>query len=124
MKNKLDLGIIDIKPFVPSKDYTLSLNFYNAMGFSTLWRDDQLALMAYDGFKFFLQNFYQKEFAENFVMHLLVANADDWWIKTNQLFITTEYPYTITEPEDKEWGMREFTFLDPSGVLWRIANNI
>lgn len=66
MENTSNLDIIEIKPFVPSKDYTLSLNFYNAMDFSTLWRDDQLALMDCNGFKFFLQNFYQKELAENY----------------------------------------------------------
>ena len=25
---------------------------------------------------------------------------------------------------DQDWGMREFTMHDPSGVLWRIAENI
>jgi uncharacterized glyoxalase superfamily protein PhnB len=27
-------------------------------------------------------------------------------------------------PEDQSWAMRDFTLFDPSGVLWRIAQNL
>jgi len=27
-------------------------------------------------------------------------------------------------PAQKAWGMLEFTLVDPSGVLWRIAQNV
>ena len=30
----------------------------------------------------------------------------------------------VGKPQDRPWGMRDFTLFDPSGVLWRIAQNI
>jgi uncharacterized glyoxalase superfamily protein PhnB len=27
-------------------------------------------------------------------------------------------------PEDRPWGMRDFVLVDPTGVLWRIAQNL
>jgi uncharacterized glyoxalase superfamily protein PhnB len=27
-------------------------------------------------------------------------------------------------PADRPWGMRDFVIVDPTGVLWRIAQNI
>jgi uncharacterized glyoxalase superfamily protein PhnB len=27
-------------------------------------------------------------------------------------------------PQDQPWAMRDFTLFDPSGVLWRVAQNI
>ena len=33
--------------------------------------------------------------------------------------------HSIDAPEkDQPWGMRDFVVIDPSGVLWRIAQNI
>ena len=26
-------------------------------------------------------------------------------------------------PDERPWGMRDFTIADPTGVLWRIAQN-
>lgn len=123
MENKqLDLAVIALKPFVPAKDFDLSIRFYNDIGFATAWHDNQLALMDYHGFKFLLQNFYLKEHAENYVMHLLVNNADHWWEKINEANSNKEYNILLTVPEDRAWGLRDFTLLDPSGVLWRIGN--
>jgi uncharacterized glyoxalase superfamily protein PhnB len=30
----------------------------------------------------------------------------------------------LGQPEDRPWAMRDFTLIDPSGVLWRIGQNI
>lgn len=125
MKNeKLDLKVIELKSFVPAKDFDLSIKFYNDIGFSTVWNNDQLALLDYNGFKFLLQNFYLKDFAENFVMHLLVNNADDWWHKINGIVLDKGYNIHLTSPENREWGLRDFIFSDLSGVMWRVGNLI
>lgn len=125
MENKqLDLEIIELKSFVPAKDFDLSIRFYNDIGFSTVWNDSQLALLDYNGFRFLLQNFYLKDLAENFVMHLLVNNADHWWQKINEVIHNKEYNMHLTSPENREWGVRDFVFLDPSGVMWRVGNTI
>ncbi|MFB2121318.1 VOC family protein [Parapedobacter sp. 2B3] len=125
MANKpLDLAIIALKSFVPAKDFDLSMRFYNDIGFTTSWHDNQLALMDYNGFKFLLQNFYLKDHAENYVMHLLVTNADHWWEKINQANSNKGYNIQLTAREDRTWGIRDFILLDPSGVMWRIGNEL
>lgn len=121
MKN---LQIKELKTFVPSKDFYLSLRFYNEIGFATVWKTDQLALLAIDDFKFLLQRFYVKDFVENFMMHLLVDNADEWWKKLNIIASSEKYNMHLTTPENRDWGFRDFTFSDPSGVLWRVGNII
>jgi uncharacterized glyoxalase superfamily protein PhnB len=30
----------------------------------------------------------------------------------------------VTEPEQRLWRMRDFILIDPSGVLWRISENM
>jgi hypothetical protein len=38
--------------------------------------------------------------------------------------IARRYGVAIGQPEDREWRMRDFTLFDPSGVLWRIAQDL
>ena len=64
-----------------------------------------------------------KELAENFMMHLLVENVDAWWAEIQVRSIAEKYGVQILPPEQRPWRMRDFVLLDPSGVLWRIAEN-
>lgn len=118
----LNLNIQELKTFLPAKDFESSLTFYNDIGFSTVWNNNGLALLDKDGFKFLLQRFYVKDHSENFVMHLLVDSADDWWRNLDQITSSKHYHINLTKPEDRAWGIRDFAFSDPSGVLWRVGN--
>ena len=71
-----------------------------------------------------LQDYYVKEFAENLQMHLLVKDVDAWWGQIQAKQISQKYVVDIGQPEDRDWKMRDFTLFDPSGVLWRIAQEI
>jgi len=55
-------------------------------------------------------------------MHLLVENIDDLHSKAPDL--AGRFGVEFGEPEDRPWAMRDFTLSDPSGVLWRIAQNM
>ena len=55
----------------------LSIDFYKDIGFELSWSDDELAYFKLDNCSFFLQDYYLKEHADGFMMHLLVNNADD-----------------------------------------------
>ncbi|MDM1532933.1 VOC family protein [Myroides marinus] len=123
-QNTLDLAIIDLKPFIPCKDFETSRSFYTALGFDTLWQSEELCLLACGTQKFFLQNFYNQDASENMMFHLQVENADDWYTHIVNLDLQTKYSIRLTDVEDREWGMRDFVLIDPSGVLWRIAHNI
>ena len=116
--------VVEIKAFVPARDFELSKKFYSDVGFDLKWSSDQLAYFASGPASFLLQNFYVKEHADNFLMHILVESADDWWESLQKGEIASKYKVSIASPEDREWGMRDFTMFDPSGVLWRIGHNI
>lgn len=115
---------IEIKAFVPSKDFELCKEFYADIGFELKWSDSELAYFTAGNSSFILQNFYVKDHADNFMMHLLVESADDWWQRIQDEKIVEKYNVRLGEPEDRDWKMRDFTLTDPTGVLWRIGNNI
>jgi hypothetical protein len=66
------------RPFMPPKDFALSKSFYETLGFEKLLDGDVAIFRAGSG-GFILQRHYQKEWAENFMMQLMVDNLDAWW---------------------------------------------
>lgn len=118
------LGAVEIKAFVPARDFALSKRFYEELGFEIPWSDDALAYMRLGETAFFLQNFYVAEHANNFMMHLIVQDVEGWWVRLQQAGIAERYGVRAVPPQDQPWRQRDFVLCDPSGVLWRIAQNI
>ncbi len=73
------LNAVELKTFVPARDFRLSLLFYRDLGFEVPWETEELASLRMDRVSFLLQNFYVKELAENLMLHLLVDDVDGWW---------------------------------------------
>ena len=121
---ELNLATVAIKAFVPAQDLELSKEFYQAIGFSLAWSSDDLACFNRGNCSFLLQRFYVVEHAQNFMMHLLVENVDHWYQHIEAQGIRERFSVRIEAPKDQPWAMRDFVMLDPSGVLWRIAQNI
>lgn len=117
-------GAVEIKAFVPARDFALSKRFYEELGFEIPWSDDTLAYMRLDQTAFFLQNFYVAEHANNFMMHLVVQDVEAWWVRLQLADIAGRYSVRTVPPQDQPWRQRDFVLCDPSGVLWRIAQNI
>ena len=120
----MNLAVVEIKPFVPASDFERSISFYRALGFEVAWSSDSLAYIRLGDTSFLLQAFDEPGFAGNYVMHLLVENVDDWHAHVVAAHVAESYGVDVAQPEDRPWGMRDFTLHDPSGVLWRIAQNI
>ena len=78
------LNTIELKAFVPAKDFELSKQFYQDVGFTLASDSDGIAYFHRENVSFLLQNFYVKEFADNFMMHLLVESVDAWWPKIQE----------------------------------------
>ena len=74
-----DMTTIEAKAYVPAKDFALSKRFYQDLGFELVWSSDDLAYLRRGNSSFLLQNFYKKEHADNFMMHLLVKDVEAWW---------------------------------------------
>lgn len=118
------LATIEIKAFVPARDFDLSRRFYQDLGFALVWASDDLAYFQAGATAFLLQRFYVKEHAENFMMHLLVEDVAAWWRHVDGQALGAKYGVRVLPPEDRPWGIRDFTIDDPTGVLWRIGQRI
>jgi catechol 2,3-dioxygenase-like lactoylglutathione lyase family enzyme len=120
----MNLRPVEIKAFVPTKDYAQSRKFYEAIGFTCAFADDEIAYFHLGECSFLLQNFHAVALAENFMMHLLVENVDDWHAHLTSERIAERFGVRLDVPVDQPWAMRDFVLFDPSGALWRIAQNI
>jgi len=115
--------IIDLKAFVPAKDFALSQQFYADLGFHTKWAEQSAAELRLGDFGFVLQAFYVEQHAGNFMMNLMVENADVWWQHIETVGFRNKYPgIVLKRPELQPWGLRVLYLSDPSGVLWHIAD--
>lgn len=119
-----NLTTVELKTFVPAKDFARSRDFYQVLGFNMPWSDDNMAYLHHGNSSFLLQNFYVREQAENFVMHLLVEDVAAWHRHLSEAGVAERFEVRMGELVDQPWGMREFVLFDPSGVLWHIAQNI
>ena len=75
----MNLATVEIKAFVPARDFELSKRFYRDLGFEIPWSSDDLAYLHAGDSSFLLQKFYNREHARNFMMHLLVRDVEAWW---------------------------------------------
>ncbi len=116
--------VLDLKAFVPAKNFALSRRFYSDLGFTEKWHNDQVAEFEADGFRFLLQNFHAEGLAENFMMQLQVQDGDAWWKRISDADLKGKYGLgTAKPPALQPWGLRVLYLTDPSGVLWHIADN-
>lgn len=120
----MNLAAVEIKAFVPAADFGRSMAFYVELGFEVPWSSEDLAYVRHGETSFLLQAFNEPAFIKNYQMHLLVENVDDWHAHVVSSGVAARYGVEVGEPEDQPWAMRDFTLFDPSGVLWRIAQNI
>jgi catechol 2,3-dioxygenase-like lactoylglutathione lyase family enzyme len=124
-----DLDAIELKAFLPAKDFDLSKQFYQDLGFTLCWEEEAVAYLhhgdhgSHGKAGFLLQRLYVKEFAENLMMHLIVKDVDAWWASIQGRKIMEKYGVRAEPPEDRPWKMRDLILVDPSGVLWRIAQD-
>lgn len=108
------------RPFLPAKDFELSKRFYVALGFSKVM-DGEVAIFQIGPSSFILQNYLQKDWAENFMMQLVVDDLDAWWTHIASLDLPTKFSVAAPRaPALQLWGMRVAYVFDPSGVLWHV----
>jgi hypothetical protein len=120
----MNLATVEIKAFVPARDISVSAEFYRTIGFEIPWLNESMGYVRYGSTSFLLQQFYVKEHAQNFMMHMLVESADDWYEHVMQSGAPARFGVHVAKPEDRPWGIRDFTLGDPTGVFWRIGHNL
>ena len=109
------------RPFLPARDFDLSKSFYETLGFQKLL-DADVAIFNTGAGGFILQRHYQKDWAENFMMQLMVDDLDAWWEHIDKLDLPARFHVPSPRaPAMQPWGLRIAYVVDPSGVLWHIA---
>ncbi len=119
-----NLNTIEIKTFLPAKNYQTSKAFYTDLGFSMASDENGIAYFHAGNCSFLLQDFYEKEFAQNLMMHLLVEDIESWHQQILANNISEKYNITVGDITEQPWGMLDFIVSDPSGVLWRFGQNV
>jgi hypothetical protein len=119
-----DLRVIEVKAFVPAKNFELSKCFYQDIGFTMASEGGGVAYFHQGHASFLLQDFCVEEHVKNFMMHLLVEDVDAWHKAITDAGIATKYGVSVGPVELQPWRMRDFELFDPSGVLWRVAQNV
>lgn len=111
-----------LRPFVPAKDFAVSRAFYRDLGATEIWGTDDMVLLKLGDSEFYLQNAYVKDWAENTMLFLNVADLDLCWEELQALDLVNRYPdIRWKKPTDYPWGLREIHLIDPAGVLWHFA---
>jgi catechol 2,3-dioxygenase-like lactoylglutathione lyase family enzyme len=115
-------GTVLLRPFLPTKDFDLSVRFYEALGF-TKELDSDVAIFrtgVYGGF--ILQRYYQEAWANNTMLQLMVDDLAAWWQHIQSLNLPQEFGVPEPKPPARQpWGLEIAYIVDPAGVLWHIA---
>lgn len=111
------MEVRDIRTFIPSKDYEVSKSFYQALGFNMSPASDELSIFESGNSTFFLQRYYNKDFADNLMLQLIVSNIDDAYAAISQI---RGYDFRFDPIKEERWGKVIYMW-GPSGELWHIT---
>jgi hypothetical protein len=119
--SNIPTGTERMRPFVPAKDFDLSKRFYESLGFEKVL-DGEVAIFNAASGGFILQRYYKKDWAENFMMQLMVDDLDAWWAHIHALDLPSRFGVQSPKPPAiQPWGLRVAYVYDPCGVLWHVA---
>ena len=113
----MSLTIKHFKVYMPAKDFELSKRFYTALGFKMSEGWGGTADFELNGNRFRLQDFYVKDWAENFMVVIGVDDAVAWHQHVRTIADSGEFDNVRIKPPEmvEEWLVLHVT--DPSGVL-------
>jgi hypothetical protein len=110
-------AIKELVVYVPALDYAVSQAFYSALGFSLTEGFGDTMDCRLGGAVFRLQNYYVKDWANNFMMKFDVEDVDAWHEHVKKVLAQNTYAHArVTEPE-MLGDTKILHVWDPSGVL-------
>jgi uncharacterized glyoxalase superfamily protein PhnB len=114
-------GMSLARPFLPTKDFERSKQFYEALGFEKTL-DGEVAIFDAGSGGFILQRHFHEAWAANCMMQLMVDDLDAWWHHIDSLDLPARFGVPApTPPAVQPWGLRVAYMVDPAGVLWHVA---
>lgn len=113
-----------IRPFIGAKDYQLSRSFYRDWGFQEVVLEPKLSYFEKEGIGFYLQDYYAKEWVDNSMVFMQVADVERFWNEVVALDLPSRYPGSKLVPiRTERWGKVCFVH-DPSNILWHVGEFI
>lgn len=110
--------IIDQRPFLATKNFKRSIDFYSRLGWNAIYQDADLALMENGSSRFFLQNAFVQDWAHNTMLHLIVDDAQKWYELAKSVKIAGDFEGVIVHPPRREaYGATATHVIDPAGIL-------
>jgi len=110
-----------VRAFIPARDFDLSKQFYEALGFEKVL-DGEVAIFNAGSGGFILQRYFQEDWAANSMMQLMVDDLDAWWSHIESLDLSHQFGVPAPKPPALQpWGLRVAYVIDPAGVLWHVA---
>lgn len=110
-------SIRDLKVYMPAKDFELSKRFYNALGFKMSEGWGGTADFELNGNRFRLQDYYVKDWANNFMVVMGVDDVRAWQDKARAVVATGQFGTArVAELETVDDSLVLHVW-DPSGVL-------
>jgi catechol 2,3-dioxygenase-like lactoylglutathione lyase family enzyme len=120
-KEKMEHRAKSIRPFIGSKDFELSRQFYRDLGFQESVISHNMSYFKTEAFGFYLQDAYVRDWIDNSMIFLEVDNVSRHWDELLALDLTTKYKGVKLVPiRVNDWG-RECFLHDPSGILWHFG---
>ncbi len=116
------MKIKNLRTFLPSKDFEVSKNFYKEMGFEVTWENEELCIFGTEEYNFFLQKYYQKDWAENLMIQMHVEDLEALFKVCEPLI--DKYENTKIKPIFKAEYGSTFHVIDPAGVLWHMTETV
>jgi len=108
------LNVVEIKAFVPARDFALSKQFYQDIGFKMASDGHGVAYFHHGHASFLLQDFFDAGLASNLQMHLLVEDVQAWRDHLIARDIAGHYDVKIGPLVDQPWRMRDFFCTTPA----------
>lgn len=117
-----NLTVHHIKTFIGTRDFALARSFYEGLGCVVNYDDGSLAELLIGDSRFYLQNYYQKEWVENTMLFLSVADANAWFEHVTALLATGKFGAArVDKPKLEDYGALVTYVWDPGGVLLHFA---
>jgi len=114
-------NVRSIRPFIGSRDFEISRNFYRELGFEEVVISHDMSLFRAGNFGFYLQAYYVKDWVDNTMLFLEVDDADRYYDELMLLDLPSKYNGVRLVPVRTEsWG-KECFLHDPAGILWHFG---
>lgn len=119
--NKSTMQFLSLQPFVPSgKNFELAKEFFQELGFNQTWNAGAYAGFENGNCRFILQEYDQKEFAENFMLTVNVPDIAAFRSGLLEKQFPQKFGIHIGEITNQPYG-KEVNIIDLAGVCWHFV---